>query len=149
MGRPCKAVSTKSGAISKAEEETRQEIEKAIGGKKDKVSRATMPLSKNQKKIRKNLVKELGTVLTNVDCYILDQCCIDIDRLQNIEEKINENPELIKDKALISAKKQYFSEFVRLCTELSMSPQSRAKIANSFVGKETENPLLKLMSDDD
>lgn len=148
MGRPCKSIETKTGAISKANEERRKENENALKGGNDKVSKASMPLTRRQKKIRRELVDELSNVLTNVDCYILDQCVIAIDRIQEIEKEINDSPDLKYDKSVIAAKKQYFAEFVRLCSELSMSPQSRAKIANNMTSKPAENPLLRLMSDD-
>ncbi|MCM1364693.1 MAG: P27 family phage terminase small subunit [Faecalibacterium sp.] len=149
MGRPCKAMATKSGAMSRVESDARTEIEEAISGGKEQISRATMPLTKDQKRIRKKLVAELKNVLTNVDCYILDQCCIAIDRIQKLEQLVNEEPQKMCEKGILSAKKQYFSEFVRLCSELSMSPQSRAKIANAMTAPVAKNPILQLLSDDD
>ena len=149
MARPCKPIGVQTGAKTKEDVERRSNNEDAISGGKDKIDKPMTKLSKEQKKIRKTLVEELSNVLTNVDAYILDQCCIAIDRLQKIEQEINENPDFMYRKDVISAKKQYFSEFVRLCTELSMSPQSRAKIANALPAAKSENPLMKLLKDDD
>ena len=44
-------------------------------------------------------------------------------------------------------KSNYMKEFFRLCNELSLSPQSRAKLANINVGveKEKQDPLLKII----
>ena len=149
MARPCKAIAVQTGAKTKEETQRREENEEAVSGGKDKINKATMPLSPRQKKIRKAIVKELENILTNVDGYIVDQCCIAIDRLQEIEREINENGEKMYQKNVIAAKKQYFTEFTRLCNELSMSPQSRAKIANALPAKLGESPLMKLLSDDD
>ena len=55
---------------------------------------------------------------------------ITADRLQFIEDKINKNPRLAFNKDLISSKKAYTADFLRCCNELSLSPQSRAKLAN-------------------
>lgn len=149
MGRPSKAVTTMTGVITKEEEERRRKNEEALKGGKDKVNKAPAWFSKEQKKIRKELVKELEKILTNIDCYILDQAVISISRLREIEMKINENPDELTQKTLISAKKQYANEFFRCCSELSMSPQSRAKLANSLpVVKEKKNPLSVLLEDD-
>lgn len=150
MSRPAKAIDTKSGAMAKDEEQRRKENEEALKGGKDKVNRAPTWFSKEQKKIRKELVAELEKVLTNIDCYILNQAVIAISRLQEIDKKINENPDKITEKALISAKKEYSSEFFRCCNELSMSPQSRAKLASGMLPpKEKKSPLGVLLEDDD
>lgn len=151
MGRPAKPLDAKTGAITKEEAAFRSDVETALKGDSDRIYKASMKLTKSQKKIRKLLLKELEKVLSNVDCYILDQCCIAIDRLQYIEEKVNENPEIMFRKDIISAKKQYFSEFVRCCSELSMSPQARAKISTALLPKKDneKNPLRALMDDDE
>lgn len=151
MARPAKPVDTKTGAMTKDEVQFRSDVEKVLKGDSDRINKASMKLTKNQKKIRKLLLKELEKVLSNVDCYILDQCCIAIDRLQYIEDLVNENPEKMFRKDIISAKKQYFSEFVRCCSELSMSPQARAKISSSLLPKKEKenNPLRALLDDDE
>ena len=151
MARPAKPVDTKTGAMTKDEVQFRSDVEKVLKGDSDRINKASMKLTKNQKKIRKLLLKELEKVLSNVDCYILDQCCIAIDRLQYIEDLVNENPEKMFRKDIISAKKQYLSEFVRCCSELSMSPQARAKISSSLLPKKEKenNPLRALLDDDE
>lgn len=150
MARPCKAIETKSGAISKANKELREEAEKSIKGNNDEVKKCPKWLTKSQKAIRKKLVFELKNVLTNVDCYILDECAVAIDRVIEIEKMINENLTLLENKTLISTREKYTATFFRCCSELSMSPQSRAKIANAIVsGRQEENPLMRILSDDD
>ncbi len=108
-------------------------------------------LDKNQKKIFKYIVSELknADILGNLDVYILATCSIAIDRLQMIESKINQDIELVQDKELMSAKDKYTKDLYRCCNELSLSPQSRAKMANINLQNQVENPLIKALMDDD
>lgn len=149
MGRPTKPVDAQSGAMASDEIERRKENETVIAGDKDKIDKPTMALSKTQKKIRKNLVELTKSIASNADRYVLDQTAIAIDRLQQIELMVNEEPELMSDKTLQSTRKNYFSEFIRLCTELSLSPQSRAKIANNLPGNKTKSVIESIFGDDD
>lgn len=148
MGRPCKSVYTKIGAATKAETEQRKQIENELKGEAKTIKNAPKWLTKNQKKIRKKIVMEAEKVLADIDCYVVDQCAIAIDRLQDIEKKINEEPALMFDKAVIASKKQYAAEFFRCCSELSLSPQSRAKLANAGVKESSPNPIMALLGDD-
>lgn len=148
MGRPCKAAYTKIGASAKAEREQREKAENELRGTPKTIKNAPKWMTKEQKKIRKKIVAEAEKVLADVDCYVLDQCAVAIDRLQDIEQQINDDPQLMLDKRIIAAKKQYAAEFFRCCTELSLSPQSRAKLATAGTKKEEPNPLLKLLADD-
>lgn len=144
MGRPSKPVDAQSGAMASEEALRRKENETIIKGESDKVKTPTMALSKTQKKIRKNLVELTKSIASNADRYVLDQTAIAIDRLQQIELMVNEEPELMSDKTLQSTRKNYFSEFIRLCSELSLSPQSRAKIANALPDMKPANPLTQI-----
>ena len=76
---------------------------------------------------------------------------IAIDRLQEIESMINDDFELIKNASLMSAKDKYTKDLYRCCNELSLSPQSRAKLANiNLQAKQNEeDPLVKLLAGDD
>ena len=148
MGRPCKSVYTKIGAATKTEIAQREQLENELKGEPKTIKNAPKWLTKNQKKIRKKIVSEAEKVLADIDCYVVDQCAIAIDRLQDIEKKINEEPELMFDKAVIASKKQYAAEFFRCCSELSLSPQSRAKLANAGVKETAQNPLMALLGDE-
>ncbi len=48
-------------------------------------------------------------------------------------------------------KKIYSSDFYRGCNELSLSPQSRAKLANinMSANKKKDDPLIKALEDDE
>ena len=78
------------------------------------------------------------------DCFI--RCSICIDRMQTIEQQLNEKNSL--DPVLISVKEKYTKAFFRYCNELCLSPQSRAKLANMNPEKE-ENPIFDILNDDD
>lgn len=151
MGRPAKAVNTMSKHLSKVETEKRKEKEDCFKGKSDKIRPPTY-LSASQKKIFRYIVKELeaSEILGNLDIYILSTCSIAIDRLKEIETMINGDSELLLSKELMSAKDKYTKDLYRCCSELSLSPQSRAKLANINVTtqKDKADPLLEALKND-
>ncbi|KOA90863.1 phage terminase small subunit P27 family [Clostridium botulinum] len=152
MARPCKSVNAMSKNLTKEEKEKRLEHENKIKGKADKI-RAPSFLSKEQRKIFKYIVKELkeSEILGNLDIYVLTQCAIAINRLQDIEKRINENVDLMFCKEVMSTKDKYTKDFFRCCNELSLSPQSRAKFANINlqVKRDKDDPVLKVLAGDD
>lgn len=135
--------------LTKEEREIRLETEDKLKGRADKIRPPTW-LNKEQKKIFKYIVKELeeSEVLGNLDVYILTQCAVSIDRLQEIEKLINGDVEAIYSKSLMGAKDKYSKIFFRCCNELSLSPQSRAKLGTiNLQAKERENdPLLNILA---
>lgn len=149
MARPAKSVNTMSKNLTKEEREIRMETEKKLKGGADKIS-PPKHLNKEQKKIFKNIVKELEAsgILGNLDVYILSTCSIALDRIKTIETMINNEPELIANKDLRMANDKYTKDFFRCCNELSLSPQSRAKIGSIALQKkqEQQDPLLKVLS---
>lgn len=152
MARPCKSVNAMSKNLTKEEKEKRLEHENKMKGKADKI-RAPSFLSKEQKKIFKYIVKELkeSEILGNLDIYVLTQCAIAINRLQDIEKRINENVDLMFCKEVMSTKDKYTKDFFRCCNELSLSPQSRAKFANINlqVERDKDDPVLRVLAGDD
>lgn len=107
-------------------------------------------LNARQKKIFNYIVDELqaSDILGNLDVYILGSCAVAIDRIQQIEKMINKNINNLYDKSLMSAKDKYSKEFFRCCNELSLSPQSRAKLGNINLQakQQEEDPLLKVLA---
>lgn len=152
MSRPCKSAALLSECSqTKAETAFRVEKEKALSGNVDNLSPPEW-LNENQSYIFMSIVRGLKNtgILGELDVYLLTDCAICIDRLQKIESEFNTNPELLASKegsALIKAKDSYTRDFFRCCNELSLSPQSRAKIANIKLQKEQENkdPLLAIL----
>lgn len=149
MARPSKSVKTMSKNLTKEEKQTRLETEEKLKGGADKITPPTH-LTAKQKKIFKYIVEELNAsgILGNLDIYILGTCAICIDRLQEIEKKINKNINLIMDKDLMNAKDKYTKDFFRCCNELCLSPQSRAKLGNINlqVKQQQEDPLLQVLA---
>lgn len=152
MARPCKNVNLMSKHLTKEEIESRQEQEEQLKGKADNIEPPNY-LNDNQAKLFNYIKNELeeSKLLSNLDVYILSSCVIAIDRLQFIESKINKNPGLIMQNQIMSAKDKYTKDFYRCCNELSLSPQSRAKLGNINLQaqKEKEDPVLKALREDD
>lgn len=153
MARPTKSAKLLSECSQTKEEiETRIENEEILRGSAENLV-APNYLSKEQKALFNYIKEELeeSKLLGNLDVYILAKCCIAIDRLQSIEEKVNRNPSLMYRKEILSAKDKYDKDFYRCCNELSLSPQSRAKLSNINlqVNQSKEDPLLKALAEDD
>ena len=154
MARPAKAVATQTCAATKEERLVRLNNEKRLRGSSDNL----MPpeyLTEPQKKIYNYIVDNLKDtdILGNLDAYTLEQAAITIDRIQDCEMQINAKGLVLSGKAnpLIAIKKAYMADFFKLCTELSLSPQARAKLANAqFKSKENKaDPLLKALAGGD
>ena len=151
MARPAISASVTSKHLTKEEKENKIEAEKKLKGKSDNIKPPTY-LSKEQKKIFKYIVSELvnADILGNLDIYVLATCAICIDRLQEIEKLINEDIEKLSDRKLMSSRKDYQSDLFRCMSELSMTPQARAKLgninANAITNK--EDPVLSILRDD-
>ncbi|KQL54517.1 terminase [Heyndrickxia shackletonii] len=149
MARPSKSVNTMSKNLTKEEISIRKQTEEKLKGEADKIS-PPKHLNARQKKIFNYIVDELAAseILGNLDIYILSTCSIAIDRMQEIEKQINKDIEKIQDKSLMSAKEKYTKEFFRCANELSLSPQSRAKLGNiNLQAKQNEeDPLLKVLA---
>ena len=151
MARPTKSITTRTGHMSKNEIDARLEYEAKLRGESDNI-RPPSFLSQNQKERFEAIVNYLkpSGILGNIDVYILAQTAISIDRIQECERHINEfgvvNEEG-KPSAYLKVKDSYMKEFFRLCNELSLSPQARAKLANINAGveKEKQDPLLKII----
>ena len=149
MARPCKSAKVLTeNSQTKEEISERAKMEDKLRGEKENPKPPNY-LSKSQKKIFKNIVKYLDAadIIGAQDVYLITLCAIALDRLETIEKMINENPELIGDRDLGSAKTHYTQDFMRCCNELSLSPQSRSKMANLALQKKqaAEDPVLRLL----
>lgn len=132
MARPTKSAKILTyGSQTKEEIETRIENEDKLRGSADKIKPPTH-LNSRQKKIFEYIVDELEAsgILGNLDVYILSATAIAIDRMQEIEKMINKNSDNLLDSKLMAAKDKYTKDFFRCCNEISLSPQSRAKLGN-------------------
>ena len=101
----------------------------------------------------KYIITELEdtNILQNLDVYILCTCAIAIDRLITIESIINKNQNAIMNKDLMSSKDKYTKDLYRCCNELSLSPQSRAKLGSlALANKEKkEDSLINILQGKD
>lgn len=146
MARPCKSAGLLTECSqTKAEIAARQEKEAQLKGKSKKPPTPPGWLTANQKKIFRLIVAELkeADILCKLDVWILRECVVAIDNLEQIDRACNDDPSLIYDKGVLSAKEKYSKIFFRSCNELSLSPQSRAKIANINVQADDGTALLK------
>ena len=146
-----KPVELMSKHLTKDEINKRREAENKLKGNNDLIKPPSY-LTSNQKRIFKFIVKELNNVdiLNNLDVNLLEFCVISIDRIRDIESKINKNPDLILNNKLITIKNKYTQEFFKCMQELGLSPSSRARLALLNIQKEDKetDPLLKILGDD-
>lgn len=140
--------------MSKEDINKRLEYEMKLKGESDNI-RPPSFLTPKQKGIFEGIVDYLAPsgMLGNLDVYILAQTAITINRIQTCETHINENGVVDLDghaNPHIKIKNSYMKEFFRLCNELSLSPQSRAKLANMNYVAEVEkvDPLLSILGGD-
>ena len=152
MARPAKAVATKTAKISREETEQRLQIEDQLRGKTDKLL-PPLYLTEDQVAIFNYVLEELdeAKVLGNLDLFSLSQLAICVDRMQKIEDQINQNPRDMIDKNLMTTRDRYSRDFLRLINEFCMSPQSRAKLSISTVkpGQEKKKTLMDILNEDD
>lgn len=152
MARPAKSTRVKTGTITKEEEAVRTAIEDHLRGD---ISKLEPPdhLAEDQKEIFKFIVEKLADaeILSALDEYVLCSTVIAISRLRQIEKMVNDIPEYLFDTALMGARSRYQSDMWKGCSELCLSPQARAKIGSlaAQAVKQKEDPLLKLLMDDD
>ena len=149
MARPAKLVETQTRHNTKADIEKRKRTQDNLKGDISNI-KPPYPLSKEQKKIF-NKIKNMFAkteLIGELDCYVLAEGAVVIDRLQQLEQMINGDPGLLIDKDVMSIRKGYTQDFFRICNELSLSPQARAKVGSIAATKDKEenDPLLKLLN---
>lgn len=150
-GRPAKPVSQISKNLTKEERRGREAVEKITAGNSDKL-RPPTHLTKDQKKIFKYIIEqtEEAKIFGNLDIYALAQGAICIDRLNKLDKMINEDINLLLDAKVNTLQDKLFKQFARICNELSLSPQSRAKLAIKAVDNtEKKKSILDLLAEDD
>ena len=147
MARPAKSIDVQSGGISSETAQERRDIENKLKGESSEVV-PTFELSERQTEIFnriKSMFDKVG-LLGELDCYVLTEGAVVIDRLNQIEEHLNERPDLLFDREICNTRKEYMQNFFRICNELSLSPQSRAKMGIIASNKDSQDsdPILKL-----
>lgn len=150
MARPCKSAKLLTECSqTKDEIAARERTEKALRGAGGAVKPPSY-LTTRQKKIFRKVVDLLSAaeVIGEGDEYIISRFAIAAERLEYIEAMINDDPEMLLDQRLMASKGKYTQDFYRSCNELSMSPQSRAKMGNLLLNKRDEenDPLLAALA---
>jgi P27 family predicted phage terminase small subunit len=148
MVKPSKSANLMSKKLTKAEKQKRLENEDNLKGDSNSIA-PPKHLNANQKKLFNYVVDELRAsgILGNLDVFILELFAIATDRLQAIEKSINKNFQLIYDKGLMASKSKYTTDLVTAINQLSLSPQSRAKLSglNLKAQADAEDPLLQVL----
>lgn len=143
-----KPIELVAGHRTKEEIESRKENQERLKGDSSRII-PTQRLNENAERIFYSIKDEMKNsgVLSNLDSYILTQLSGAIDKLEYLDSALEKKPALIFNKDFKSSKKLYFDIFTKCCNELSMSPASRAKLANinSMADAEKEDPILKAL----
>lgn len=149
-GRPPKMTDLVEGKhLTKEQVAARQSVEQLFGGEFSGKLKPSNHLNASQKKIFKFILEHIKHVgfLGDVDVIMLENTCIAIDRLQQIEKILNEDFDRIRDRELMAAKSKYQADLQKGVDLFGLAPASRAKfgavVANN---KEKEqDPLLKIL----
>lgn len=145
MARPAKSVATKTGQITKAEAAGRAAVEEMLRGGDD----LTAPdyLTDGQLEVYNFILGQLeeSKMLGQLDVFILARAAVTIDRIQYLDKRAAEDPELLFANPFRQAQAQAASEFFRCCNELCLSPQARAKLSISAV--KSQEPKKKTLMD--
>lgn len=152
MGRPAKSVKVKSGAIASEEAAVRSSVEDKIRGESVKPDPPEY-LTSDQREIFQFIVDGLtaSEILGKLDVFVLESTAVAVDRLRTINAMIDNNPDFMLSTALQNSRAKYQSDLWRGCSELCLSPQARAKLGGMAAqkAKETKDPLLEVLRDDD
>lgn len=144
MARPAKSIKTAVGAHTNANIEKRTAAEAKLSNGSNNLV-APSWLSTKQKKIFNSTVEGLkhADILSDLDVDILAEWAWSLDMKCTLEKAMNKDIDLRYDSKALQALKSYRDSFYRCCNELSLSPQSRAKLANAMVQKDDGTELLK------
>ena len=146
MARPAKSVNVNSKNLTKEEIQIRQQTENKLKGSTSTEIKPPAYLSAKQKRIFRGIVSMLreADILGQLDTYLLEMTAIAIDRMREYEAIINKGEELTTFQ--LKLLKDSRSTFFRCCNELSLSPQSRAKMGTIAVNnaEKEADPVLKI-----
>ena len=153
MARPAKSIDIQSGNIQNDIIQGRRDIENTLKGDSAADVEPAFEISERQSAIFNKIKKMFDQVglLGELDCYVLTEGAVVIDRLNQIEEYLNEHPGLPYDRDICNTRKEYMQNFFRICNELSLSPQSRAKMGIIASNKDSRDsdPILRLFGSDE
>ena len=147
MARQARTTGSIKKHLTKAEKETRQEIENIIT--EDIPLEPPADLTEPRQAIYSFIVSTLNDsgIIKKLDLEVIKQACITIDRLHQVDQLID--TEGLTNSKLLTAKNQLFSQFLKVADLLMMSPQSRAKLGAVNVRSKEKDPLITLLEDMD
>ena len=148
MPRPAKPVELQTCHNTKSDIQKRKSIQNSLKGENACIV-PPYKLSDSQLNIFNKIrdVYNKVDLIGELDIYTLAECAVVIDRLQVLEMMINDNPDLLTDKDIMAIRKGYTQDYYRLCNELGLSPQSRAKLGSLSLqkDKQSKDKLLTLL----
>lgn len=140
--------------LTNAERSIRLAVEEQIKGD-DLPATPPKELTADQKKIFKWIHKELqpARILSRLDIPTLKNACIIIDRLAKVDKMLDTFIEagtivdLKQFKYYQSLRNDYFAQYLKICTELCLSPTARARMGTLALNKakEEEDPLTQAL----
>lgn len=153
-GRPAKALVAKTGTILKDEENIRRAAEEAIRGNGENVE-PPKHLNAAEKKVFRYIRDHLASadLVGGLDIYMIAETAVTIVKIAEIDKKLHKRDmSVTEQKSLITSRSTLMKDFFRGCSELSMSPQARAKISIAAVqaveAKSKKDPLLEALNGD-
>lgn len=148
MSRPAKPIELQTCHNTKSDIQKRKSIQNSLKGENACIV-PPYKLSDSQLNIFNKIrdVYDKVDLIGELDIYTLAECAVVIDRLQVLEMMINDNPDLLTDKDIMAIRKGYTQDYYRLCNELGLSPQSRAKLGSLSLqkDKQSNDKLLTLL----
>lgn len=128
MGRKAIHSDTVNKHLTKKEKEIRQTVENSFATI-DTGLKPPAYFTEDQKIIFNDLVEKLLStdLLLSLDQTTFEQAAIIIDRLNTVDKKLND-PENIFNINATNIRQKYFSQYLKICAELALSPAARAKL---------------------
>lgn len=148
MAKRAISVSINKKHLTASEKTTRQQTENSVRLAADKL-KPVRGMNRAQKRIFKTITDHLlqTGILSNLDVDTLCQAAIIIDRLHDIDTKINEDPAGLIDRNLQDIRDKIFKQYMRICEVLYLSPAARAKLGMLAASnkKDAEDPLIRVI----
>lgn len=149
MGRAAKtSIKTTSKMMSKEDKAIRVEVEETLKGA-ELGRKPPQSLNERQGLIYTWLYDNLApaSILSELDIVTMTNACIIIERLEKIDKALESPDSFLMDKGLHAMRKDYFSQYLKICGELCLSPAARAKMGTLAVNakRAKEDDLLKAL----
>lgn len=150
MAKRATHVSETRKHLTKAEKKARSKAEKKLQGDSDNIV-PDEPLTEAQLDIFKKTTSELleRGIASNLDAPVITQYSRCYDRLNQIERYLDENKDALFDNKLMTIQDKVYKQYIKYCSELCLTPQSRAKMSTTATPNEEVDPLASLLSDFD